>query len=146
MTMSHTNNAMEGMYSLGSGFQHQASGAVKRSGGGCAIDPFRCLRPYFLCPSSTITCSKLTRITIVLIKLYPLDPSEDSEPRSFSLTKERREIDVGRASRNPDRGPHAASDNATFKCPIMSRLHARFTASPVEKVRGIPFGLSSFVV
>lgn len=135
MAMPHTNNAMEGMYSPGSGFQHQASGAYKRSGGGCVIDPFRCLKPHFLCPSYTITCSKLTRTTIVLIKLYPLDTSEDAEPRLFSLNKERREIDVGRASRNPDRGPQAASDNATFKCPIMSRLHARFTASPVEKVR-----------
>ena len=42
-------NTMEGMYSLGSNAQHQASGAQDRSSDGGHIDPFRCLEPHFLC-------------------------------------------------------------------------------------------------
>ena len=86
-------------------------------------------------PTLTNTIMKLTTGLIVLITLHSLDISEPSEPRTFSLNKEKRQVDVGRASRNPDRGAQPANDNAVFICPIMSRLHARFTASPVEKVR-----------
>lgn len=73
-------------------------------------------------------------MALVVITLYPLDKSEVSETRTFSLTKEKREVNVGRASKNPDRGVQPEADNAIFKCPIMSRSHARFTASPIEKV------------
>ena len=71
---------------------------------------------------------------IVIISLYPLDGSDVFEPRAITLTKERRQVDVGRASKNPDRGMQPGPDNAVFQCPIMSRIHARFTASPIDKV------------
>ena len=126
-------NAMEGMYSPGVGAQRQDRGC---SEGGCVIiDPFRCLRPQFLHPLCIFSYMRLTISPTVAVTLTPLDPCESSEARTFSLNKEKRQVDVGRASRNPDRGAQPSSDNAIFKCPIMSRLHARFTASPIEKVR-----------
>jgi len=125
---------MEGMYHPGSDTQHQAPGAPGRCEGGCVLDPFRCQEPPFLRPPSVHEISKLTRDSLVVITMYPHDRLDGAEPRTFTLTKEKRQVDVGRASRNLDRGAQPELDNAVFKCPIMSRSHARFTASPVEKV------------
>ena len=120
------------MYSPG----HSAQRQDRTCSEGCVIiDPFRCLRPRFLNPFYDIWNIKLTIRPTVAITLTPLNSSEASEARSIYLNKEKRHVDVGRASRNPDRGAQPTSDNAVFRCPILSRLHARFIASSVEKVR-----------
>ena len=126
-------NATEGTYSPGISVERQDRGC---SEGGCVIiDPFRCLQPQFLHPLYIFRSTKLTTSLTVAVTLTPLDQTESLEARTFSLHKEKRQVDVGRASRNPDRGAQPSNDNAVFKCPIMSRLHARFSGSPVEKVR-----------
>ena len=52
----------------------------------------------------------------------------------IKLNTENREIAVGRASKNPQKGLLADFDNAWFDYPILSRTHAKFTASPHKRV------------
>ena len=73
-------------------------------------------------------------IPTVEVTLTSLESSSTSDLRTFHLNKENRRVDVGRASRNPTRNFQPKCDNAAFQCPIMSRQHAQFTASPIHKV------------
>ncbi len=71
---------------------------------------------------------------IVSIKLTPLGHGEEENHRVIKLNNENREVAVGRASKNPQKGLLADYDNAWFDYPILSRTHAKFTASPHKRV------------
>ena len=51
--------------------------------------------------------------------------------RVFHLNINKKEMDIGRASRNAAKGLTAAEDNAWFDSPIMSRQHAKFSLPSV---------------
>ena len=76
----------------------------------------------------------LTLMCIVSIKLTPLGHGEEENHRVIKLNNEHREVAVGRASKNPQKGLLADYDNAWFDYPILSRTHAKFTASPHKRV------------
>ena len=76
----------------------------------------------------------LTLICVVSIKLTPLGHGEEENHRVIKLNNENREVAVGRASKNPQKGLLADLDNAWFDYPILSRTHAKFTASPHKRV------------
>ena len=76
----------------------------------------------------------LTLICVVSIKLTPLGHGEEENHRVIKLNSENREVAVGRASKNPQKGLLADFDNAWFDYPILSRTHAKFTASPHKRV------------
>ena len=84
----------------------------------------RALRPH----------KALTLIYIVSIKLTPLGHGEEENHRVIKLNHVNREVAVGRASKNPQKGLLADIDNAWFDYPILSRTHAKFTASPHKRV------------
>ena len=71
---------------------------------------------------------------IVSVKLTPLGHGEDENHRVIKLNSENQEVAVGRASKNPQKGLLADFDNAWFDYPILSRTHAKFTASPDKRV------------
>lgn len=65
---------------------------------------------------------------IVIITLTPLGaPHED--PRRLTINETVKQVEVGRASKNADKCLIAAKDNAWFDSPIMSRQHAKFSAT-----------------
>ena len=76
----------------------------------------------------------LTLICVVSIKLTPLGHGEEENHRVIKLNNENQEVAVGRASKNPQKGLLADFDNAWFDYPILSRTHAKFTASPHKRV------------
>ena len=51
------------------------------------------------------------------------------------MSGEKKEIEIGRASKNAQKCLLAASDNAWFDYPILSREHAKFTISVPKRVR-----------
>lgn len=65
----------------------------------------------------------------VKITLTPLGKDEKQNHRTISITPDNLSVSVGRASKNPSKGLLAAPDNAWFDYPILSRTHAKFTAS-----------------
>ena len=73
--------------------------------------------------------STLTLLYTVKITLTPLGQGEKQNHRTITVTPETSSIHVGRASQNPIKGLLAAPDNAWFEYPILSRNHAKFTAS-----------------
>ena len=73
----------------------------------------------------------------VSITLTPVAHGKEEEVenhRVIKINSERSHIDIGRASKNPNKGLLVGSDNAWFECPILSRYHAKFTASLLQKV------------
>lgn len=75
-------------------------------------------------------------ITAALVTLTPLGDSIEQH-RTFVVNPTTEHIDIGRASKNENKGLIAAHDNAWFDSPIMSRQHARFTVSTARQVCGI---------
>lgn len=71
----------------------------------------------------------LTFALTVKITLTPLGKDEEQNHRTIAITPDNLSVSVGRASRNPNKGLLAAPDNAWFDYPILSRIHAKFTAS-----------------
>lgn len=65
----------------------------------------------------------------VKITLTPLGQDEKQNHRTIAITPDIPSVSVGRASKNPTKGLLAAPDNAWFDYPILSRTHAKFTAS-----------------
>ena len=84
-----------------------------------------------------ISHKALTLICVVSIKLTPLGHGEEENHRVIKLNNENREVAVGRASKNPQKGLLADFDNAWFDYPILSRTHAKFTASPHKRVSAL---------
>ena len=72
----------------------------------------------------------------VTIKLTPLGHDEGQNYRVIKLS-DKEKVKVGRASKNENKGLLAASDNAWFDYPILSRTHAMFTASSSLRVSTI---------
>ena len=83
---------------------------------------------------SSIQYQTLTLICVVSIKLTPLGHGEEENHRVIKLNSENQDVAVGRASKNPQKGLLADFDNAWFDYPILSRTHAKFTASPHKRV------------
>ena len=73
--------------------------------------------------------SMLTFPYTVKITLTPLGQDEKQNHRTIAITPKTLSVNVGRASQNPSKGLLAAHDNAWFDYPILSRNHAKFTAS-----------------
>ena len=71
---------------------------------------------------------------IVTINLTPLGQGEEENHREITLDNGRREVLIGRASKNPVKGLLANRDNAWLDYPILSRKHAKFTASLFQRV------------
>jgi len=69
----------------------------------------------------------------VTIKLTPLGHNEAENHRAIKIS-DKEQVKVGRASKNEHKGLLAASDNAWFDYPILSRTHAMFTASSSLRV------------
>lgn len=65
----------------------------------------------------------------VKITLVPLGRDEKQNHRTIAVTPDNLSVSVGRASKNPSKGLLAAPNNAWFDYPILSRTHAKFTAS-----------------
>ena len=76
----------------------------------------------------------LTLSYTVKITLTPLGHDEKQNHRTIAITADSRSVSVGRASRNPNKDLLAAPDNAWFDYPILSRTHAKFTASRDRQV------------
>lgn len=70
----------------------------------------------------------------VKITLTPLGQDEKQNHRTIAITPDIPSVSVGRASKNPTKGLLAAPDNAWFDYPILSRTHAKFTASRNQQV------------
>ena len=68
------------------------------------------------------------------IKLAPLGHGERENHRTIKMNKDKAVVEVGRASKNPQKGINAASDNAWFEYPILSRAHAKFTLAVSRQV------------
>ncbi|KAH9906986.1 hypothetical protein F4778DRAFT_724247 [Xylariomycetidae sp. FL2044] len=64
----------------------------------------------------------------VNVTLVCRSPTSDIRERKFLLTREAPTIQIGRASKVTSKGYVAASDNAWFDSPVMSRRHAELTA------------------
>lgn len=73
----------------------------------------------------------------VTIKLTPLGHDEKENHREIKVNAVKKSVNVGRASKNPQKELMAASNNAYFDYPILSREHAKFTASQMHRVRRI---------
>lgn len=69
-----------------------------------------------------------------IITLTPLAGPQDFT-RVLNISRSNREVLVGRASKNIDKGLTASKDNAWFDSPIMSRKHAVFTTNSQNRVR-----------
>ncbi|KAL9104835.1 MAG: hypothetical protein Q9163_000283 [Psora crenata] len=79
--------------------------------------------------------SLMTASSTLTVILTPLCATQSHKSTRFlKLTQEQTTVDVGRASKNPLKGLQPERDNAIFDCPIMSRRHAQFTASPKAQV------------
>ena len=76
----------------------------------------------------------LTFWCAVTIKLTPLGHDEDENHRVIRLSDEKKEADIGRASKNAHKGLLAGPTNAWFNYPILSRTHAKFTFSSQHRV------------
>ena len=76
----------------------------------------------------------LTLLYIVKITLTPLGQDEEQNHRIITVNEENPSVSVGRASKNPNKGLLAAPNNAWFDYPILSRTHAKFTASRNQQV------------
>lgn len=76
----------------------------------------------------------LTFWCVVTIKLTPLGHNEDENHRVIRLSDEKKEADIGRASKNANKGLLAGPTNAWFDYPILSRTHAIFTFSSQHRV------------
>lgn len=78
----------------------------------------------------------LIRCYTVTIRLTPLGHDEAAENhRVITLNHDKKEVEIGRASKTAHKGLLASSDNAWFDYPILSRSHAKFIMSPSQKVR-----------
>ena len=66
--------------------------------------------------------------------MTPLGQDEQQNHRIITITTDNLYVSVGRASKNPAKGLVAAVDNAWFDYPILSRTHAKFTASRNQQV------------
>ena len=66
--------------------------------------------------------------------MTPLGQDEQQNHRIITITTDNLYVTVGRASKNPAKGLLAAVDNAWFDYPILSRTHAKFTASRNQQV------------
>lgn len=67
-------------------------------------------------------------VQIVVITLTPLGAPHE-ETRRLTINDTVKQVEVGRASKNADKRLIAAKDNAWFDSPIMSRQHAKFSAT-----------------
>lgn len=67
--------------------------------------------------------------------MTPLGLDEAENNRVIKMNSDKRAVEIGRASKNVHKGLTAALDNAWFDYPILSRTHAKFTASPSQRVR-----------
>ncbi|KAM0804909.1 hypothetical protein BDR22DRAFT_916153 [Usnea florida] len=76
----------------------------------------------------------LEDIVDVKITLTPLGQDEQQNHRTVTINTDNLYVSVGRASKNPAKGLLAAVDNAWFDYPILSRTHAKFTASRNQQV------------
>ncbi len=76
----------------------------------------------------------LTIWNTVTVKLTPLGRDELENHRILKMNNKKKEVEIGRASKNANKGLLAASDNAWFDYPILSREHAKFTVSLPQKV------------
>jgi hypothetical protein len=68
--------------------------------------------------------------------LTPLGAPEEFT-RRLTVNETIRYVEVGRASKNAEKGLVAGRENAWFDSPIMSRQHAKFSIKP-SKVRDLP--------
>ena len=66
--------------------------------------------------------------------MTPLGQGEEQNRRIIAVTMYNPSVSIGRASKNPNKGLLAAPDNAWFDYPILSRTHAKFTASRAQQV------------
>ena len=76
----------------------------------------------------------LNSCPIVVLELTPLGHGEEENHRVILLNKDKKEVEIGRASKNPNKGLLTGPDNAWFDYPILSRAHAKFTVSLLQKV------------
>jgi len=76
----------------------------------------------------------LTVCYAVTIKMTPLGQDEAENHRVIKINRDKKEVEIGRASKNAHKGLTVASDNAWFDYPILSRTHAKFTAYPPQRV------------
>lgn len=76
----------------------------------------------------------LTLCRTVTINLTPLGHDEGQNHRAIILHGDKKEVEIGRASKNANKGLLSAFDNAWFDYPILSRAHAKFTVSLPQKV------------
>ena len=72
--------------------------------------------------------------SIVILELTPLGHGEDENHRVILLNKDKKEVEIGRASKNPNKCLLTGPDNAWFDYPILSRAHAKFTVSLLQRV------------
>ena len=70
----------------------------------------------------------------VKIALTPFGQDEKQNHRTIAITRDNPSASVGRASKNNSKGLLATPNNAWFDYPILSRTHAKFTASLAEQV------------
>ena len=80
----------------------------------------------------------LTLSCAVTIKLTPLGHDEKENHRMIKLSNEKKEAEIGRASKNAHKGLMAGPTNAWFDYPILSRTHAMFTFCPQHQVSTAP--------
>ncbi|OIW23602.1 hypothetical protein CONLIGDRAFT_637571 [Coniochaeta ligniaria NRRL 30616] len=78
-------------------------------------------------------------LNAVIIKLIADDNIKDLPKRTITLTQHNNILQIGRASKVATKGFVAATDNAWFDSPVMSRNHAEIVAGFDEKV--IPISL-----
>lgn len=76
----------------------------------------------------------LTYRNAVTIRMTPLGQDEAENNRVITINRDKKEVEIGRASKNAHKGLTVGSDNAWFDYPILSRTHAKFTASPPQRV------------
>lgn len=74
----------------------------------------------------------------VVIKLTADENIKDLRKRTITLTQGNDTLQIGRASKVTTKGFVAASDNAWFDSPVMSRDHAEIIANIDEKVTPVP--------
>ena len=70
----------------------------------------------------------------VTITLTPLGDDDGGNLRVIKLNSEKKEIEIGRASKNAHKCLLPASENAWFDYPILSRAHAKFVIHPPKEV------------
>ena len=89
-----------------------------------------------------VTICDANTTLLVTITLTPLGHDEKENHRVIKMNKEKKEVEIGRASRNAYKGILAAHDNAWFDYPILSRAHAKFTIGLSSRV-SIHYALAS---